>query len=147
MKKNYIILILILTLLFVSCTMENEDNGEEELNVSVEDSEIVERSEAISDIVVEQFGIDDAVTIIFNENALIAVKIAYDEDITQEHIADITKKAKEYDELIEEVFVTDDSNTFREIDDIVFGLLQGDAYNDFLDDINEINNRLSNSSS
>lgn len=146
MKKKYIILLLVLTLVFVSCTMENNDD-ENHLDVSVDDSEIVERSEAISDTIVEEFGIDDATTIIFNEYALVSVKIAYNEDITQDHIDNITNKVLNFDDSVEEVLITDDSKIFREIDDIVFNLLQGNEYKDFLDDINEIFNSLSSSTS
>lgn len=142
MKKNYfLILLVILALLFTSCTME-EDSYDEELDVSSDDSNLVERSEAISDIIVEEYGIDDAITIVFNEYALVSVKIAYNEDITQGHIDNITNKVLKFDSLVEKVLVTDDAKIFREIDDIVFGLLQGDAYGDYLDDINGIFNRL-----
>lgn len=146
MKKIYIIFLLLLTLIFVSCTMENNAD-ENHLNVSVDDSEIVERSESISDIIVEEFGIDDATTIIFNEYALVSVKIAYNDDITQNHIDNITSKVLSFDDSIDEVLITDDSKIFREIDNIVFNLLQGKEYKDYLDDINEIFNNLSSSTS
>lgn len=141
MKKVCIILLVILTFVFVSCTMEN-DGEDNHLDVSGDDSALVERSEAISDIIVEEYGIDDATTIIFNEYALVSVKIAYNDDITQEHIDNITNKVLKYDEEIEAVLITDDARTFKEIDNIVFSLLQGDAYKDYLDDINGIFNSL-----
>lgn len=143
MKKIYLISLLILTLIFASCTMGNNTDDENHLDVSVEDEELVERSEMISDIIVEEYGIDDATTIIFNEYALVAVKIAYNENITQEHIDNISNKVLNYDDGIEEVLITDDSKTFREIDNIVFELLQGNEYKDFLDEINGIFNSLS----
>lgn len=142
MKKIYIVLLMvILTLVFASCTMENGVK-EEDIDVAGDDSHLVERSEAISDIIVEEYGIDDATTIIFNEYALVSVKIAYKEDITQEHIDKITSKVLKFDELIDKVLITDKEKTFREIDDIVFSLLQGDEYRDYLDDINGIFNSL-----
>lgn len=145
MKKRFIILLLIVTLVFVSCTMGN-NLEEDNLDVSGNEAELVERSESISDIVVEQFGIDDAVTIIFNEYALIAVKIAYNDDITQQQIAEITNRVKDHDE-VEEVLITDSSKFFREIDDMVVGLLQGHSYNEYLDEINSLKNKMSRSSS
>lgn len=140
-KKFFVIFLAIVTLVFASCTMENSVN-EEELDVAGDDSHLVERSEAISDIIVEEYGIDDATTIVFNEYALISVKIAYNEDITQEHIDKITSKVLKFDELVDKVLITDKAKTFREIDDIVFSLLQGGEYRDYLDDINGIFNSL-----
>lgn len=141
MKKVYLLSFLLLTLILVSCTMENNVD-DYDLNVSGDNSELVERSESISDIVVEEFGIDDATTIVFNEYAIIAVKIAYNEDISQEHTEKITNKVLNYDRQVEEVLITDDSRTFKDIDNIVFDLLQGSDYKDYLDDINGIFNRL-----
>ena len=146
MKKMNIIILLVLTLVLASCTMDNNVE-EDDLDVSGSDAELVEKSESISDIVVEQFGIDDAVTIVFNEYALIAVKIAYNDDITQQQIGEITNIVKDNYDEIEEVLITDNSRIFKEIDDMVFGLLQGNSYNEYLDDINNIKNRLSRSSS
>lgn len=141
MKKVYLLSFLLLTLILVSCTMENNVD-DYDLNVSGDNSELVERSESISDIVVEEFGIDDATTIVFNEYSIIAVKIAYNEDISQEHTEKITNKVLNYDRQVEEVLITDDSRTFKDIDNIVFDLLQGSDYKDYLDDINGIFNRL-----
>lgn len=141
MKKVYLLSFLLLTLILVSCTMENNVD-DYDLNVSGDNSELVEKSESISDIVVEEFGIDDATTIVFNEYAIIAVKIAYNEDISQEHTEKITNKVLNYDRQVEEVLITDDSRTFKDIDNIVFDLLQGSDYKDYLDDINGIFNRL-----
>ena len=146
MKIKYMIILIVLTLFLTSCTNDNMDNNTEEdnLDVSGEYDQLLERSEGISDIVVEIFGIDDAVTIVFNEYALIGVKIAYD-DITQDQVNEISNKLKSYDE-VEQVLITDNSRIFKEIDDIIFGLLQGDPYEDFLDDINGIKIKLSNDS-
>lgn len=146
MKIKYMIILIVLTLFLTSCTNDNMDNNTEEdnLDVSGEYDQLLERSEGISDIVVEIFGIDDAVTIVFNEYALIGVKIAYD-DITQDQVNEISNKVKSYDE-VEQVLITDNSRIFKEIDDIIFGLLQGDPYEDFLDDINGIKIKLSNDS-
>lgn len=147
MKIKYMIILIVLTLFLTSCTNDNMDNNTEEdnLDVSGEYDQLLERSEGISDIVVEIFGIDDAVTIVFNEYALIGVKIAYDDDITQDQVNEISNKVKSYDE-VEQVLITDNSRIFKEIDDIIFGLLQGDPYEDFLDDINGIKIKLSNDS-
>lgn len=147
MKKNYLIILMVLALFLTSCANDNNDNiiEEENLGVSGDYDKLLDRSEGISDVVVELFGIDDAVTIVFNEYALIAVKIAYNEDMTQEQATEISNKVKDYDE-VGEVLITDNSRVFKEIDDIIFGLLQGDPYEDFLDDINGIKIKLSNDS-
>lgn len=138
---------MVLALFLTSCANDNNDNiiEEENLGVSGDYDKLLDRSEGISDVVVELFGIDDAVTIVFNEYALIAVKIAYNEDMTQEQATEISNKVKDYDE-VGEVLITDNSRVFKEIDDIIFGLLQGDPYEDFLDDINGIKIKLSNDS-
>lgn len=142
MKKISLVLFLVLTLIFASCTMEN-NGDEDDLDVNIDNSRLIERSEAIADRIVEEYGIDDATTIIFNEYALVAVKIAYNENITQEQIDNLSKKVIEFDEEIVEVLITDESSMFREIDDIVFDLLQGGEYKDYLDEIIEIKNSLS----
>lgn len=145
MKKRYIYICLLLLLVLSGCTNEQiVDKSEENIAIPVggEDSEILERSESISDLVVELYGIDDATTIILNDTAIIGLKIAYDQKLTDETIEIIEEKVLSLDENITEVLITDKDKIFSEISDIVYDLLQGNSYDKVVDKIYKIKNKI-----
>lgn len=144
--KRKILLIISFSILIslTACTnpQPEKDKAEVEhpdfIQVNVEARELLTRSEEISNMVVELYGIDDASTIIFNEDAYIAVIMAFDQEFTDELKNLIIHQAKEKDALIENIYVTNDEKIFRQIDDIVFNLLQGESYDDQVKEINKI---------
>lgn len=143
MKNKKVYLILLVIFILNGCTSNNVN---EELDNSVTvggmDGEIIERSEFISDIVVELYGIDDATTIILNDTALIGLKIAYDQDLTTETIGVIKSMVIEEDPYITEVRITSKEKLFSEINNVVNDLLQGKSYDSLVNDINKIKNKI-----
>ena len=145
MKKRFIYLGLSVFILLSGCTgnqaMDETDHSS--ITVIGADSEIIERSETISDIVVDLYGIDDATTIILNDIALIAVKIAYDQKLTDETIKTIESVVSTDDSNIKEILITDKAKIFSDIDNILSELLQGKTYDSLVDEINKIKNKIS----
>ncbi|MGO1469109.1 MAG: YhcN/YlaJ family sporulation lipoprotein [Tissierella sp.] len=146
MKKNILLLLIISSILTISCVDENTNKSETEnkdslLSVEASDKDILERSEKISDLVVELFGIDGATTLIFNDTAIVSVIISYDQNLTDETRETIEKVVKENDDLIKDVKIAEDEKTFNEIEDILSELLKGKSYDDFVLDINKILDR------
>lgn len=143
MKNKKVYLILLVIVVLSGCTSNNVN---EELDNSVSvggmDGEIIERSEFISDIVVELYGIDDATTIILNDTALIGLKIAYDQELTGETIEVIKSMVIEEDPYITEVIITNKDKQFSEINNVVNDLLQGKSYDSLVNDINKIKNKI-----
>lgn len=143
MKNKKVYLILLIIFILSGCTSNNVN---EELDNSVTvggmDGEIIERSEFISDIVVELYGIDDATTIILNDTALIGLKIAYDQELTEETIGVIKSMVIEEDPYITEVRITNKEKLFSEINNVVNDLLQGKSYDSLVNDINKIKNKI-----
>lgn len=146
MKKR--ILIFMISLIAVSsiaCMNSSKNHevgdGQESIEANVDDNELLNRSEDISDWVVELYGIDDATTIVFNNDAYIAVLIAFDYEFSQELRENIIYQVKEKDSLIENVNVTDNSKTFNLISDVVFNLLQGESYDNQVKQIYKIMNK------
>lgn len=149
MKKKILVLSLSLCILLVGCT--TEDTVEESQENTVQDSsvpvgggdnEVLERSETLSDIIVETYGIDDATTIILNDTAIIGVRISYDQELTDEIVETIEGKVLAYDNGISEVLISDEGKIFTDIGDIVYGLLQGKSYDSLVNEINNIRNRI-----
>lgn len=143
MKKNTIFLILISLLILSGCT-----NGESLVNepvqddaaieVSGEDLEILRRSEDLSDYVVELYGIDDAVTIIFNDTAVVGVVLAYDQKMEKDIEEVIINTVKEKDNRIKDVKVSDNKRLFQDINAIIEALLNGKSYDNYVAEINRI---------
>ncbi|WFA09620.1 YhcN/YlaJ family sporulation lipoprotein [Tissierella sp. Yu-01] len=146
MKRRFIYLVLVLLITLSGCTSEKIIDESKKENIAIPvggaDGEILERSENISDIVVELYGIDDATTIILNNTAIIGLKIAYDQKLTDETIKIIEEKVISYDDSLTEVIVTDKDKIFSEISDIVYDLLQGSSYDSLVDEINKIKNKI-----
>lgn len=146
MKKNILLLLIISSILTVACAGGEVNKAETEnkdslLAVEASDKDILERSENISDLVVELFGIDGATTLIFNDTAIISVIISYDQKLTDETRQTIESVVKENDELIKDVKIAEDEKTFNEIEDILSELLKGESYDKFVLDINKILDR------
>ncbi|MDR7870094.1 MAG: YhcN/YlaJ family sporulation lipoprotein [Tissierellaceae bacterium] len=148
MKKKILILLIVLAVLsLVACNTESGtnteivDENENLIEVNVKDKELLNRSEKISDWVVELYGVDDATTIVFNNDAYIGVVLAFDQEYTEELENTIIYQVKEKDASIENVKVTNNSKTFGEISDVVFNLLQGKSYDSQVKDINKIANK------
>lgn len=146
MKRRFVYVILVLLIILSSCTSEKTIEESKEKNIAItvggSDSEILERSENISDIIVELYGIDDATTVILNNTAIIGLKIAYDQKLTDETIEIIKEKVVSYDDSLTEVLITDKEKVFSEISDIVYDLLQGKSYDSLVDEINSIQNKI-----
>jgi len=148
MKKTMIIILLIILIFNVACEFDNNSNEIEVpkkdlIEVSGKEKDIINRSEDLSDMVVELFGVDDATTIILNNNALIGIILARDMELSEELIDTITTTVKSNDNLIEDVKITTNKNLFKEIDNIVTSLIGGDSYEKYLTKINKIENKIS----
>lgn len=146
MKK--IILIFMISLIAISSiacmnSSKNREVGDSQdsIEVDVDDKELLIRSEDISDWVVELYGIDDATTIVFNDDAYIAVVMALDYEFSHELRENIVYQVGEKDSLIENIYVTDNSKTFNLISDVIFNLLQGESYDSQVKQIYKIMNR------
>ncbi len=137
MKKNIIILLILALILPMGCSINKDtkkDIGVEgelvdiSVEVSAEDNIIIERSEILSDYVVELYGIDDTGTIIFNDIALVAVVMAYDAELTEDTKELIKKIVMEKDSEIKTVIVSEDEKTFNNVVDIIIDLMHGITY-------------------
>lgn len=151
MKKMIIYLILALSIILGACG--NGENNivepeigltEEDLAISVQaqDVDIIERSETISDVIVELYGIDDATTIVIGDEALVGIRIAYDEKLNVETKELIESTVKAVDEEITNIYLTDKANIFSDINKVVTEILQGDSYDNYLSKINSIKSRI-----
>jgi len=145
MKKKYTYFLLVILVFLVGCTTDKiveEKIQDNSITVTGPDSEIIERSETLSDVIVDLYGIDDATTIIFNDTAIIGLKVAYDEEL-DENISDIVKNAVLIeDPNINQVLLTDKDRVFNEINSVVNELLQGKSYDTLVEDINKIKNKI-----
>ena len=148
MKKYILLSLIVFSVLTIGCVDEGMDksktkNEDPLLTVDISDKEILERSEKISDLVVELFGIDGATTLIFNDTAIISVIISYDQKLTDETRETIVNVVKENDEFIKDVKIAEDEKTFNEIEDILSELLKGKSYDDYILDINKVLDKIS----
>ncbi len=142
MKKILLLILSLSTIFQMGCNRSQEIAKEEVKNIPIqvsgEDNSILERSEDISDHVVELYGIDDASSIIFNQKALIAVVMSYDVDLDDETCDLIKSIIMERDKDIVDVLVTDDDKVFTEVIDIVIDLMAGIPYDTQVDNINRV---------
>ena len=88
--------------------VEPEIETAEDITISVQakDVDIIERSETISDGIVELYGIDDATTIVIGDEALVGVKIAYDEELNSDTKDMIESTVKSVDKEITNIYLT-----------------------------------------
>ena len=147
-KKIWIIIMIIAAITLIACTdtgMDGDISEQENrdlVEVNMDDKELLNRSEEISDLVVELYGIDDATTIVFNNEAYIAIVLAFDQEYTEDLLNTIIYQVKEKDTLIENVSVTTNHKIFKQIDDVVYNLLQGKSYDSQVKEINKIINKI-----
>ena len=116
--------------------VEEPDNTSVE--VSVEDKVIIDRSETLSDHVVELFGIDDAATIILNDTALVSVIMAYDMEFDDDTKNLIKDTVLESDSEIKEVIISNDEKTFFQIVEIITDLMNGTSYDKYVNEISRL---------
>src|SRR5690606_2969982 len=116
--------------------VEEPDNTT--IEVSMEDKVIIDRSENLSDYVVELFGIDDAATIILNDTALVSVIMAYDSELNDDTENLIKDLVLEKDSEIKEVIVSNDEKTFFQIIEIITDLMNGTSYDRYVNEISKL---------
>lgn len=141
-KKILLSMIWIIALPLIACTNPDHDmdivkDNENSIEVNVDGKELLNRSEDISDWVVELYGIDDATTIIFNNDVYVAIVLAYDQVYSKELENTIIYQVKEKDTSIDEVKVTNNAKSFSQISEIIFNLLQDESYDSQVNDINK----------
>jgi len=144
--KKYLFLILAITLILqTGCRingnkeiLEVEEPKDMSVEVSIDDKVIIDRSENLSDYVVELFGIDDAATIIFNDTALISVIMAYDTELTEETKELIRDLVREKDEEIKKVLISNEEKTFFQVVEIIGKLMNGSPYDSHVGEISKI---------
>lgn len=143
--KKIIILIILSTILQIGCgdkskqeIVEKEEAENISMGVSSEDKTIIDRSEDLSDIVVELFGVDDSATIILNDTALVGIVMAYDSELTEDMRKLVNDIVLEKDKSIKQVSISDDEKTFNEIVNIVNNLMNGEAYDKYVNSINQM---------
>lgn len=146
-----LLLILIPMVLVLGCTAKNdedelvEEDIEEDitLDVSAQDREILIRSENISDMVVNLYGIDNASSIIFNDMVAIALEMAEGNTLTEDVRMMIRDTVMENDQAIKEVLITDNKKIFDQLEEIVLSLLSDEkSYDDHVVDISRIIEKL-----
>lgn len=146
MKRYVLLTIIFLLLLQIGCTfnqkeapiVEEPEEPDRTIEVSMEDRAIIDRSETLSDNVVELFGIDDAATIILNDTALVSVIMAYDSEFNDDTKNLIKETVLESDNEIKEVIISNDEKTFFQIVDIITDLMNGNSYDNYVNEISKL---------
>lgn len=143
--KKIIICILILSVIFnVACQSNNkhELNTEplEELSVEAlsKNRDIIEKSEAISDLIVDLYGIDDAVTLLFNDTAIVGIVLARDSKLDEEMMETIKTLISEKYESVNHVKISKKEKIFDQLNNIVLDLLNNKPYDDYVLEISKI---------
>lgn len=143
--KKIIICILILSVIFnVAC--QSNSNGQlnkeplEELSVEAlsKNRDIIEKSEAISDLIVDLFGIDDAVTLLFNDTAIVGIVLSRDYKLDDEKIETIKTLISENYESVNHVKISKKEKIFHQLNNIVLDLLNNKPYDDYVLEISKI---------
>jgi len=156
MRKNkkmilFIVLISIILGATVGCMVSKknkdivkEDEEDQEISVAVgaKDYDILNRSENISNVVVELYGIDNASSIIFNDIVVIAVEMGVDNTFTDDIKEMIIDTVLSNDTAIRQVLITDDKKIFNQIENIIEDLMNGKPYDNYVKDINRIIEKL-----
>lgn len=145
MKKSILLFIVLVLVFQVGCKsgvdkdiVEVEDPGIISVEATAEDKVIIDRSENLSDFIVELFGIDDAATIIFNDTALVGVIMAYDKELTDDTKKSINDMVMEKDTAIKQVLISNDDKTFNQIVNIINELMNGSPYDKYVSEINKM---------
>lgn len=144
MKKIILLVMLVSVILQIGCRKPNHEitkeqlENEEYIEVGGVDKEILTRSERIADSVVELFGIDDSVSVVFNDIAVVGIVLSYDKELDQELKEDIINRVKETDSQIQEVNITQKDKNINQLNEIIIGLLNGNPYDSYVEEINKI---------
>ncbi|HHV38808.1 MAG TPA: hypothetical protein GXX70_04855 [Tepidimicrobium sp.] len=138
-----VLFMLIFLTIGIGCDVENEDN-EEEIGVEVggKDYELLVRSEGISDLVVDIYGIDDATSVIFNDMVVVGVEMAEDMVLTDSLKETIIDSILENDPMIRQVLISDNKKIFDDVEAIIYSLMNGEPYDDQVKEINRIIEKL-----
>ncbi|MBZ2173665.1 YhcN/YlaJ family sporulation lipoprotein [Schnuerera sp. xch1] len=154
-----VLFILIIGIITSSCGLREdavEENRSEEdmiqedyeneigLDVGGKDHDLLLRSEGISDVVVNLYGIENATSIIFNDIVAISVKLADGYTLTDGIKEMIMNTALKKDTMIRQVLITDDKEIFNEIEVVLEALLNGRSYDDQVKKINRIIEKIKN---
>lgn len=163
-KKNgnvikFILIFMLIGIIITGCSLreniikdnnvENEIVDEEykdeiSLNVGGKDSELLIRSEGISDTVVNLYGIQNATSIIFNDMVAIAVELTDEKDLTSDVKEMIMNAVLEKDTMIRQVLISEDEKIFDEIESVIDELLNGKPYDNQIKKINMIVEKIKN---
>ena len=100
-----------------------EDTQEEEitLGVSAKDKDLLIRSENISDLVVNLYGIDNATDIILNDRVAVGLEMADGYQLTEDLKETINSTILENDSGISQVLISDNKKIFDQIEGIIEG--------------------------
>ncbi len=145
---KFVLFILIFSSVGVGCNVKNdilqEDDNEEEISINVggKDYELLVRSEGISDLVVDIYGIDNATSIIFNDMVVVGVEMAEGFTLTDELKETIMNSILENDPMIRQVLISDNKKIFDEIEEVIESLMNGKPYDDQVKEINRIIEKL-----
>lgn len=123
---------------------QKEYEGEISLNVGGKDYDLLARSEGISDVVVNLYGIENASSIILNDMVAVAVKITEESTLTDDMKEMIINAVLENDSNIRQVLITDNEKIFDEIENVIGSLLNGNPYDDQIKKINSIIEKIKN---
>jgi hypothetical protein len=142
-----VLIFIVLSVFLVGCKL-NDDIGkegvEEENSIGVggKDYDILTRSENISNIVVDLYGIDNASSIIFNDVVVVAVEMAQDTNFNDDVKEMIIDAVLENDTMIRQVLITDNKKVFDQIEKIIESLMNGKTYDEHIKEINGIIEKL-----
>lgn len=145
---RYVLLVLIIMIIVIGCKINEEiseeGKSEDEISINVEgkDYDTLIRSENLSDVVVDLYGIDNATSIIFNDLVVIGVEMARDAILTDDVKEMIISTVLENDTMIRQVLITDNKKIFDQIESIIIALMNGKPYDDQVKEINRIIEKL-----
>ncbi|CCQ95859.1 exported hypothetical protein [[Clostridium] ultunense Esp] len=149
-RNLFLIKLLLILLIMVSviagCVKEDRvgEENEEEIIVDVggKDQDILIRSENISDLVVNLYGIDNATSIIFNDVVAIGIEVADGSKLTDDMKEMIINTVLENDTMIRQVLITDNKKNFDQIENVILSLMNGKPYDEQVKEINRIIEKL-----
>lgn len=145
---RYVLLVTIIMIIVIGCKINEEiseeGKSEDEISINVEgkDYDTLIRSENLSDVVVDLYGIDNATSIIFNDLVVIGVEMARDAILTDDVKEMIISTVLENDTMIRQVLITDNKKIFDQIESIIIALMNGKPYDDQVKEINRIIEKL-----
>ncbi len=139
-------LMLIMALPLYGCKEKEAEDLKEDKSISslsvVNNSQLIERIENLADCVVDLFGIDDAVVLIYKDKAVVAVVPAEDFIFSDEQEKLVKDTSLSSDTKLKEAFVTSDRKKFDKIEGIVDNICNGENIEKFSSDIEKIINEI-----